>query len=331
MGYKISIIIAMYNIESYIAECIESCINSTRVTELDYEIIIVNDGSSDKSEIIAKRYAERHNNLRIINKKNGGLSDARNTGLQHAKGRYIWFIDGDDKISPDAISTIIENINRYSCDAYIINFQTFNNNGIQETSHFKYYDIPLSGKELHCKNRYILPQMAWLSIYKRHFLLNYNLTFFKGIIHEDWEFSIRAHHLCSSILFINKPLYLYRLDNATSIIAQSLKDNTPSLIAYSKIIPSLDIFFKRLGEKNSWFSKYVLAICASNFFKLIYSESLHLNKETSLLLKRRWRYYRYMAESLSFKRIVFLIFIIITPKQVIKKFFLRFTLRSNLT
>ena len=109
---KISIIIAMYNIEDYIAKCLTTCLTQEKVSSKDYEIIVVNDGSTDNSLGIATEILLNIPNARIITRENGGLSEARNTGLEYANGEYVWFIDGDDAISPKAVSTLLYNIDK---------------------------------------------------------------------------------------------------------------------------------------------------------------------------------------------------------------------------
>ena len=100
---KLSIIIPVYNVEQYIDECLHSVTSQGR-TEDDYEIIVVNDGTLDNSMDIVDRYVCQHENISVIHQSNSGLSIARNTGLQHACGEYVWFVDSDDWIAEDALS-----------------------------------------------------------------------------------------------------------------------------------------------------------------------------------------------------------------------------------
>ena len=93
----ITAVIPVYNVEQYLRECVESLFAQTYE---NIEILAVNDGSTDKSRTILERLSEKDNRLRILDKENGGLSDARNFGIAEAKGRYICFIDGDDTIAP---------------------------------------------------------------------------------------------------------------------------------------------------------------------------------------------------------------------------------------
>ena len=102
---ELSIIVPVYNVEEYITECIDSILAQTYK---DWELILVDDGSTDNSGKICEEYALKDSRIKVIHKENGGLSSARNSGLDIAKGEYITFIDGDDFISPD---TIEENIN----------------------------------------------------------------------------------------------------------------------------------------------------------------------------------------------------------------------------
>ena len=122
---KVSIIIAMYNIQKYIAYCINSCVNQIGTNPEDYEIIIVNDGSTDNSLNVALDAIKGVSNARVVTRHNGGLSAARNTGLENAHGEYVWFVDGDDAIASNALSVLLFNIEKYVSDAYLINFSTF--------------------------------------------------------------------------------------------------------------------------------------------------------------------------------------------------------------
>lgn len=99
---KLSIIIPVYNVESYIDECLHSV--TSQKDFKDYEIVIVNDGTLDNSMEIVDCYRRKCNNIKVIHQKNSGLSIARNTGLKHASGEYVWFVDSDDWIVEDAIS-----------------------------------------------------------------------------------------------------------------------------------------------------------------------------------------------------------------------------------
>ena len=104
---KVSIIVPVYNVEKYVERCIESIIKQSYK---NLEIILIDDGSKDNSGKICDEYAEKDNRIKVIHKKNGGLSDARNTGLNIADGEYICFIDSDDYIHKDLVKDNLEKL-----------------------------------------------------------------------------------------------------------------------------------------------------------------------------------------------------------------------------
>ncbi len=124
MNPLISVVIPVYNVEKYIIECLESV---KAQTFTDFEAIIVNDGTKDKSAILAQNFIEKNNlsNFRIINKPNGGLSSARNTGLDNAKGKWIYFLDSDDWMEPDALKDLVDCLGNKDVDIVIGGYQAF--------------------------------------------------------------------------------------------------------------------------------------------------------------------------------------------------------------
>ena len=104
---KLSIIIPVYNVERYLRQCLDSCLDQD-IPKTEYEIIIVNDGSPDNSQVIINEYALLYDNICVINKSNGGLSTARNAGLSIAKGNLIWFVDSDDSIVSNSLKYIYD-------------------------------------------------------------------------------------------------------------------------------------------------------------------------------------------------------------------------------
>ena len=111
--YKVSVIVAAYNIEKYIARCLDSILNQTYK---NLEIIVVNDGSSDNTGEIIDKYSERDTRIKVIHKENGGVSSARNKGIDMSTGDYIGFVDGDDTIEPDMYELLVSNAINYNCD-----------------------------------------------------------------------------------------------------------------------------------------------------------------------------------------------------------------------
>jgi len=121
---KLSLIVPIYNIEDYLEKCLDSLI---KIKEGKIEIILVNDGSTDGSLDLCLKYRKKDNRIKIINKKNGGLSDARNKGLKEANGEFIWFIDGDDYISD--VDSLFKYLNKDN-DIIVFNYNEVRNNKV---------------------------------------------------------------------------------------------------------------------------------------------------------------------------------------------------------
>ena len=121
----LSLILPVYNVEEYLGRCIESCLNQD-LPKSEYEIIVVIDGSPDNSIDVAKRYQKKNKNIKIITRENGGLSAARNTGLQVASGDYVWFIDSDDAITENSLKGIYEEMTRHSLEVLWLKWHNMN-------------------------------------------------------------------------------------------------------------------------------------------------------------------------------------------------------------
>lgn len=233
---KLSIIIPAYNIQDYIRECLDSCINALGVSGKEYEIIVVNDGSTDDTLKIAQEYSHRCDNVAIVTRKNGGLSAARNTGLQNAKGDYVWFVDGDDYITQDALTTIFHDIVSYGCDIF-----SYGYNEIVEASNvgsvsLRAEDVILNAHEEFTNCNFGFPTPVWMHVYRRTYLLENELYFCEGIIHEDVEYKFRSHYLTASVLLSHKIIYNYRLSRVGSIMSNAVKDPQRSIDSNNIII-----------------------------------------------------------------------------------------------
>lgn len=208
MSLKLSIIIPVYNVEAYIARCLDSVLQQD-LSHDEYEIIVVNDGTPDDSMSIVNDYQNRFSNIRVIDRKNGGLSVARNTGLDNARGKYVWFVDSDDWIEPHSIKSVFEFAETHHLDAMGFFFQYAYEDGsigtLQSTA--QYPDTVLSGEEFVAKTHFLCS--PWAYIYRAVYLQENSLRFKEGILHEDEEFSPRAHFLCKHIAYTKKVVYNY--------------------------------------------------------------------------------------------------------------------------
>lgn len=237
----LSIIIPVYNIELYIDDCIKSCITQN-INSQDYEIIIVNDGSSDDSLKVVQRYQQYNSNITIINKINGGLSSARNAGLNVAQGKYIWFIDGDDVISNNCIKDLLSYIQNQDLDILFINYSRIHETAEINNTTLSAYDFNngiLSGCDFF-KNRQGDFLMVWRYIFKKSIFSDHGLRFYEGIIHEDVEFTHKAIYYAKRIGICYSVIYYYRTLRKGSIMSD--KKTTLEKNSILKIIHSIQSF-----------------------------------------------------------------------------------------
>ena len=203
---RISIIVPMYNVESYMEECLKSLWNQD-LHEDEYEVIIVNDGSTDKSLDIAQEICANHPNAQIISQENKGLSMARNAGLAQAQGDSIWFVDADDWIAPGCLKSICRQMEDLDILAIAAN-----NISEAGTTLFSYPETsPIPGCKFMERWQDQLKACAPFYIFKRAFLLDNKLSFYPGIYHEDNEFTPRAVTLAKSIAACQNPYYQRRI------------------------------------------------------------------------------------------------------------------------
>ena len=204
---EISIIIPGYNVQEYMDGCLESVITQTFG---DFECICVDDGSTDDTGAIMDFFAQRDTRLRVIHQENGGLSNARNVGLDNARGKYIYFLDSDDYLHPQALEILHSFITMHDVDivscVYIKTAQKYLNN-------FKWIDVTGIKTQLVDKpldafiKRKIVKTGVQFKIYKRDVIGN--LRFIEGIKFEDVPFTTVLFSKAKSLLITNAPIYYY--------------------------------------------------------------------------------------------------------------------------
>jgi glycosyltransferase involved in cell wall biosynthesis len=218
---KFSIIIPVYNIQDYINTAIDSVLNQDYS---NYEMILVDDGSKDKSASICDKYADKYRNIKVIHKKNGGLSSARNQGILAATGDYIIFLDGDDFLSSSSLrnfNDIIEkNPNVDIITGKLIKYYKDNQYTTESFQYKENYSY-IKGIDVLEKLFEDIPVIIWSacrSIYRREFIVENSFYFKEGITSEDLELVPRIFVKANCVAFNNEPFYYYRLGRNNSII-----------------------------------------------------------------------------------------------------------------
>lgn len=211
----LSIIIPMYNTAKYIKRCLDSCY-AQGLSEDEFEIIVIDDGSTDDSYSVVENVSKEHTNLRLFHQENQRQGAARNNGLNVAIGEYVAFVDSDDFLVVDSLNSVVETANRTDADicSYLMSVQDENGNWASKAfADFvigKVYsgeDVLLSRKNQGCS--------CCSCIFKLDFLNKYNLRFIPGIIDEDVEFMIKVQALAQRMVFTNQLVYIYEY-NASS-------------------------------------------------------------------------------------------------------------------
>ena len=206
MGDKISVIVPIYNVEPYLRRCIDSIINQTYE---NLEIILVDDESPDNCGQICDDYAKKDTRIKVIHKKNGGLSDARNVGLEVCTGDFISFVDSDDWIELNTYEIMMKSMNEYNADMVVSNINYVYKNKVE--SKYSEDKIRCFNKEEAMKELIkdgLVQAVVWNKLYKRVFIDN--LRFKVGKLNEDEFFTYKICAKAERIVYIPEALYQYR-------------------------------------------------------------------------------------------------------------------------
>lgn len=224
---KFSIIVPVYKVEEYLQVCVDSLLAQEEYKD-QMEILLIDDGSPDKSGELCDRLAEAHKQIKAFHKPNGGLSSARNYGLDRATGKYVLFVDSDDVIEPDTLKKITEALDQFGeVDAAF--FDGVEDDGVHQDPMRR---VPL--EQMQCADngkQYLLEHFrernlnveACLYAYRRTFLNEHDLRFREGILHEDVEFTPRIMMKCGKVVELPDRLYHY-LVRENSISTQKNKE-----------------------------------------------------------------------------------------------------------
>ncbi|MBE7702734.1 MAG: glycosyltransferase [Cyanobacteria bacterium SIG28] len=218
---KISVIVPIYNVEKYLRECLESILNQTFS---DFEIICVNDGSTDSSSEILDEYSQKDARVKVLNKENSGYGDSMNKGLEKATGKYIAIVESDDFIKNTMFEDLLNLAEKHDAD-------------VVKSDYFYYLtakkQLRKAGKIL--KNCVInikdytkllkIPPSIWSAIYKREFLNKNNIRFLPtaGASYQDTSFAFKTLSLAETLVLTKKAYLHYRIDNENSSVHSKSK------------------------------------------------------------------------------------------------------------
>lgn len=204
---KLSIIVPVYNVEKYLERCVNSLLHQD-IDKSEYEIILVNDGSTDSSYEIAKKLANEHGNIVLLTQENKGQGAARNRGIEKSGGEYILFVDSDDYLEPNVLNKIMQIANARTPDVQIMQTKSMKKDGTFYQYKPPYnHDIAYTGEEILSKG--YRPASVWGKLYRREFLRKHSVVFLEGIIHEDVDFNLKLFSFAKIVIFVDLCCYVY--------------------------------------------------------------------------------------------------------------------------
>lgn len=300
----ISIIVPVYNVEDYLPECIESIINQTY---RNIEVILVDDGSRDKSGEICDYYAKEDIRIKVVHKKNTGVADSRNIGLEVAMGDYLFFVDSDDVLVLDAIEQMLKLSHEYNADMVCADCLCIDEDGNVGPYKGKNNKLTVMNVQESMKHYAQKEWSPWNKLIKK--CIHKDIKFPNYKIHEDEAIKFKLLSRCNIVLDIDKKTYYYR-QRKGSITASS-----------NQIVDRMDMFYSR-RENMKWLEKNHSDICV--FFLNKVCEDALYNLGLLLKEKRNHRTIRRRNEIIDFSKKYY--FKIMFNKYCRLSYKLRFTL-----
>ncbi len=277
----ITVILPVYNVADYLKECLNSLLKQTYK---DFELIVVNDGSTDNSLDIVNQYTDKFEKIIVITQKNKGLSEARNAGYSHIKGKYTYFLDSDDFILPNTFENLVDLAEKNQLD--LIKFDAYSfaekDVNIQMTN----YDSSgyLQENTVYSRDEYLnkvennFMPAVWMYFIKSAIILEQKLYFIKDILHEDEVFTVQLLKHCRRIMYDSNQYFQRRYRQNSIMTAnvsknkkstqskieiielfQNMIDSHPADKAYNQFVKSRqsDIFTVLIFEKNGKIKPYL--------------------------------------------------------------------------
>ena len=238
---KVSIILPIYNVAPYLDDAFQSLINQTLK---EIEIIAINDGATDNSQEYIDKYAALDKRIHCITQENIGLSGARNTGMQYIQGEYVYFMDSDDILEPEALEFCYKYATNNSADVCLFDAEVFYEKNankipwIYDRSRHLEKNYRYNGKDL---LDYLLGNrqhraVVWLQFIKWEYLKTINLFFYQGIIHEDELFTPKLLLQTNNVFYINRKFIRHRIRSSS---IQGIGYSTKNINCYLTVIDEL--------------------------------------------------------------------------------------------
>lgn len=261
--FDLSIVVPVYNGEKYLKECIDSILK--QVTNYSFEVICVDDGSTDSSIQILRTY-EDDSRIKVVREENKGISGARNYGLKMARGKYVMFIDNDDMFLPNTFQYLMKYAEKYNADIVKCAHKIVGKRQYDVFDSKFYVKRGRMEKELIVYNGYVWGMLIKREIFKK-------INFPEGFWYEDMITRLLIYRMCKSFVYIDSPLYFHRMH----------KNNASAKVWSPRSIKALDQF--RLAKKITEYAfllklpldEWVYRVYLSEFGKLLYERTINLD------------------------------------------------------
>lgn len=287
----LSLIIPVYNGEEYIERCLNS-ITSQSLLRDQYEIIIIDDGSTDKTSEIIKLYSKKLTNIKVIRQSNKGQSAARNKGIKEAKGKYIWFIDADDFILPDTINYLINIVNNdYQDEIIDIIIFDFLSGDIDkypaEIILQNDHSISIHTGLEYCSKKYF-PNYIWYYLIRREFINKLDLYFEEGVLLEDGPFTSFLFLNANKIIELKTKIYYY-VNNADSTMHTRDIGRMQKLIeGYKYAADAMDKQLYIKGIKLTDEAKYLIKVRRDSYLFFMFIRLLRFHTLRDIKEAIKW-------------------------------------------
>ena len=274
----ISILVPIYNVEHFLKKCLDSI---RQQNFQNFEVICINDGSSDDSLNIINEFIKKDNRFNIINKKNSGYGNSMNIGLRQCQGKYIGIVESDDYIEKNMFERLFQIAEKYTLDIVRCNYYKLTDQG-KKSEDLNYISkntiiIPRDDPKF-----FFQPPSIWANLYRKDFLNKNHIKFLEtpGASYQDISFAFKVYALCDRLMFINEPLLNYRANNINSSVNSKDKINYVC-IEYREILNFLKTYpelYKKL--------KFYIPSLRYNCYKLNYN---CINKKYKLSFLKEWK------------------------------------------
>ncbi len=273
---QISVVIPIYKVEQYLNECVESVVNQTYK---NLEIILVDDGSPDNCPKICDEWAKKDGRIKVIHKKNGGVSDARNAGIKVATGKYISFVDSDDYIENNLYEIAINKLKDNNAQLFIFG-RTYLYGQKKEIKYSKEIELIMDTEEaLDKMNMFQYYDVAvWDKIYERN--LFDGIEFPKGKLCEDWYTIYKVIDRVTKVVYNSKPFYVYRQRENSITHSNNIKINREPIYASKEVLDYIKE--KHPSIVSNALAKYVISCIGVYNNYLYYTSDTRIEKEEIL-------------------------------------------------